>query len=77
MAWTERQKAMLAEMGLKVWSTDVQPQVIEAPVPLQEDIRVLRGGSWSLGWHKSRSTVRSRWKRTEVSVHAGVRCASR
>ncbi|HWO25861.1 MAG TPA: bifunctional serine/threonine-protein kinase/formylglycine-generating enzyme family protein [Kofleriaceae bacterium] len=50
---------------------------IEAQVPLQEDIRVLRGGSWSLGWHKSRSTVRSRWKRTEVNVHAGVRCASR
>jgi formylglycine-generating enzyme required for sulfatase activity len=54
----------------------VDPRV-EAQVPLQEDIRVLRGGSWSLEWHWSRSTMRSRFPRTEVSVHAGVRCASR
>jgi serine/threonine-protein kinase len=50
---------------------------IEAPVPMQEDVRVLRGGSWVQGWHMSRSTMRGRWKRTEVLQNAGVRCASR
>jgi serine/threonine-protein kinase len=50
---------------------------IEAPVPLQEDMRVLRGGSWAHGWHMARSTMRGRWKRTEVMTNAGVRCASR
>jgi serine/threonine-protein kinase len=49
---------------------------IEHPVPLQEDWRVLRGGSWWDGWHMSRSTLRAHWKRTEVMVNAGVRCAS-
>jgi formylglycine-generating enzyme required for sulfatase activity/predicted Ser/Thr protein kinase len=50
--------------------------IVEAPVPLQEDFRVLRGGSWPNGWELARSTVRARWKRTEVMVNAGVRCAS-
>jgi serine/threonine-protein kinase len=49
---------------------------IEAPVPLQEDTRVVRGGSWGHGQHMSRSTMRSRWKRTEVMANLGVRCAS-
>jgi formylglycine-generating enzyme required for sulfatase activity len=71
MEWVQDQfiKPYLPECG-----ECVDPR-IEAPVPLQEDMRVLRGGSWSLGWHMSRSTMRARWKRTEVSVHAGVRCA--
>jgi formylglycine-generating enzyme required for sulfatase activity len=50
---------------------------IEESVPLQEDTRVLRGGSWVHGWHMSRSTMRTPWKRTEVAPNAGVRCASR
>jgi formylglycine-generating enzyme required for sulfatase activity len=50
---------------------------IEAPVPLQDDVRVLRGGSWGHQWYISRSTMRGRWKRTEVAMNAGVRCASR
>jgi formylglycine-generating enzyme required for sulfatase activity len=50
---------------------------IEEPVPIQEDIRVLRGGSWGHEWNISRSTLRGRWKRTEVAMNAGVRCASR
>jgi formylglycine-generating enzyme required for sulfatase activity len=73
MEWVQDQfiKPYLPECG-----KCVDPR-IEEPVPLQEDVRVLRGGSWVLGWPMSRSTMRSRWKRTEVSVHAGVRCASR
>src|ERR1043165_9572516 len=39
---------------------------IEMPVPLQEDYRVLRGGSWGHQWDISRSTLRGRWKRTEA-----------
>jgi formylglycine-generating enzyme required for sulfatase activity/predicted Ser/Thr protein kinase len=50
---------------------------IEEPVPLQEDVRVLRGGSWAHEWNMSRSTRRARWKRTEVTPNGGVRCASR
>jgi formylglycine-generating enzyme required for sulfatase activity len=73
MEWVQDQfiKPYLPECG-----ECVNP-LIEAPVPLQEDIRVLRGGSWRLGWNMARSTMRVRWKRTEVIAHAGVRCASR
>jgi formylglycine-generating enzyme required for sulfatase activity len=72
MEWTQDQfiKPYLPECG-----TCVDP-IIEEPVPLQEDVRVLRGGSWVVGWHMARSTMRARWKRTEVMVNAGVRCAS-
>ncbi|HWO25863.1 MAG TPA: bifunctional serine/threonine-protein kinase/formylglycine-generating enzyme family protein [Kofleriaceae bacterium] len=72
MEWVQDQflKPYLPECG-----ACMNPR-IEAPVPLQEDIRVLRGGSWAHGWHMSRSTMRGRWKRTEVMVNGGVRCAS-
>jgi formylglycine-generating enzyme required for sulfatase activity/predicted Ser/Thr protein kinase len=51
--------------------------LIEEPTLLQNDMRVLRGGSWVTPWHMTRSTMRARWKRAEVMVNAGVRCASR
>jgi serine/threonine-protein kinase len=54
-----------------------QDPVIETPtVPLQEDWRVLRGGSWMHSWHMSRSTMRARWKRADGMTNAGVRCAA-
>jgi formylglycine-generating enzyme required for sulfatase activity/predicted Ser/Thr protein kinase len=73
MEWVQDQflKPYLPECGKCV------DPVVEAPVPLHEDMRVMRGGSWPNGWDFSRSTVRVRWKRTEVMVNAGVRCASR
>ncbi len=73
MEWVQDQflKPYLPECGA------CEDPIIEEPVPLQEDIRVLRGGSWGHGWHMTRSTMRARWKRTEVMVNAGVRCASR
>jgi formylglycine-generating enzyme required for sulfatase activity len=73
MEWVQDQfiKPYLPECGKCV------DPVIEQPVPLHEDMRVLRGGSWADAWHMTRSTMRARWKRTEVMVNAGVRCASR
>jgi eukaryotic-like serine/threonine-protein kinase len=73
MEWVQDQfiKPYLPECG-----TCVNP-LITQPVPLQEEWRVLRGGSWSQEWRNTRSTARVRWKRTEVMLrNGGVRCVS-
>jgi serine/threonine-protein kinase len=48
----------------------------EAVVPLADDYRIFRGGSWQVPEIASRTTTRSRWKRTDVMTGVGFRCAS-
>jgi formylglycine-generating enzyme required for sulfatase activity len=51
--------------------------VAEHAVPLAEDVRIFRGGTYrGLAWF-SRTTTRSRWQRTEVMDGVGFRCATR
>lgn len=51
--------------------------VTEAPTAsLVNDVRVRRGGSWSLPDTASRGVARGRWKRGEVLTGLGFRCAS-
>lgn len=49
--------------------------LVEAPTPLVEDSRMIRGGSWRHDWPMTRTTMRGNWKRTEVMKNGGVRCA--
>jgi formylglycine-generating enzyme required for sulfatase activity len=51
--------------------------VSEQAVPLAEDFRIFRGGTYSAVAWLSRTTTRSRWKRTEVMDGVGFRCATR
>jgi DNA polymerase len=60
MAWTERQKAMLDEMGLRVWAPDAPPQpVVETPVsdePVAAEAAP-QGGVASMDWAQLRLAV--------------------
>jgi DNA polymerase len=55
MAWTERQRAMLAEMGLRVWGPDAEPAHEEdaAPAAAQRD------AIGAMGWAQLREAVAS------------------
>lgn len=51
--------------------------VVEKPVPMTDDFRIFRGGTFrGVAW-LSRGATRSRWRRTDVMDGIGVRCASR
>jgi len=51
--------------------------VSEANVPVAEDMRLLRGGTFRSPAYVGRTTTRSRWRRTDVMDGLGFRCASR
>ncbi|MBK8255927.1 MAG: SUMF1/EgtB/PvdO family nonheme iron enzyme [Polyangiaceae bacterium] len=49
--------------------------MVEQTVPLAEDYRIFRGGTfWSVAW-LVRGSTRNRWKRTQVMDGVGFRCA--
>jgi formylglycine-generating enzyme required for sulfatase activity len=56
---------------------DCVDPVAERAVPLTEDFRMFRGGTYDSDPFLSRSSTRSRWKRGEVMTSIGLRCASR
>ena len=56
---------------------DCSDPVAEQPVPITDDVRIFRGGTFrGVAWF-SRATTRSRWKRTDVMDGVGFRCVSR
>jgi serine/threonine-protein kinase len=54
----------------------VDPRV-EATEPRDEDLRIRRGGSWSMDDSMSRGATRARWKRSSLLDGLGFRCAAR
>ncbi|XXT18276.1 bifunctional serine/threonine-protein kinase/formylglycine-generating enzyme family protein [Sorangium sp. So ce429] len=55
----------------------IDPVVEATTMSLVDDVRVRRGGAWSLPDTTSRGVARGRWKRGEVLAGVGFRCASR
>ncbi|WP_163992862.1 formylglycine-generating enzyme family protein [Pyxidicoccus caerfyrddinensis] len=54
----------------------LNPRAPEPDVPIHEDLRLFRGGSYQSDALLSRSATRSRWKRGGVMAGLGLRCAS-
>jgi formylglycine-generating enzyme required for sulfatase activity len=54
----------------------VDPRAEEPKVPVAEDLRLFRGGSYTADSLLSRGATRSRWRRGEVQEGIGLRCAS-
>jgi formylglycine-generating enzyme required for sulfatase activity len=54
----------------------VNPRAEEPGVPVSEDFRLFRGGSFAAEVFMSRGATRSRWRRGDVQTGIGLRCAS-
>jgi formylglycine-generating enzyme required for sulfatase activity/tRNA A-37 threonylcarbamoyl transferase component Bud32 len=54
----------------------MSPRAAEPNVPIAEDLRLFRGGSYQSDPLLSRTTTRSRWQRGGVMEGIGFRCAS-